>query len=337
MMKHILLPFRIQIRKPWLSIFLTVFLVLAVPLSAVSQDRILHHYDRLLDVCMLASGTVWAVGHNGLMLVSTDLGSTWMKKNAGTGEGLFSVFFITPEKGWITGESGLILNTTDGGNTWHRQGTGVTEQPLLKCFFISETRGWAAGTFGTVMTTADGGKNWRKTGFSRDMTFNDIYFLTADTGYAACEFEQVMMTRDGGETWHPSMAEGWGDLGHFFGIDLAGNSGAVAVGTSGNIKYTEDSGRTWQPAVNRDVSHSTLLKVGFFNPTHGVAVGLDGAMVFTRDGGRSWDPPRQITQFTWFSGLSLSKDGHGVVVGIGNILVTDDFGKTWHSPFNATM
>jgi photosystem II stability/assembly factor-like uncharacterized protein len=107
----------------------------------------------------------------------------------------------------------------------------------------------------------------------------------------------------------------------------------VVVGTGGNIRYTLDAGVTWQQAENNESKKTTLMKVKFFNDRQGVAIGLDGAMVFTKDGGLSWHPPNPITQFTWFSGLAVLKDGRGVVAGIGNVLITTDFGQTWTSPF----
>ena len=301
--------------------------------SIHAEETALHYYDKLLDVHMLDTGDAWAVGHVGKLIYSDNFGKDWVSLDAKTVKGLFSVFFVTPEKGWITGEAGLILYTEDGGKTWTTQGEGVTDQPLLKSFFLNESKGWAVGSFGTVLTTNDGGANWRKTAFSKDMSFNDIYFFDENKGYAAGEFENVMLTEDGGETWKPLIEQGWGDLGNYFGIAFTDENSAVIVGTSGNIKYTTDAGQTWQAAENNEANKSTLLKVRFFNEKQGVAIGLDGAMVFTKDGGLSWDPPTPITQFTWFSGISLLEDGHGVVVGIGNILITDDFGKTWDSPF----
>ena len=302
-----------------------------------AADDVLHYYDKLLDVQMQASGEVWAVGHVGKLLHSINFGKDWELMDAKTIKGFFSVFFVTPEKGWITGESGLILYTEDRGKTWTQQGKDVTDQPLLKSFFLNEDKGWAVGSFGTVLTTDDGGANWRKTGFSRDMTFNDVHFFDENLGYAACEFEMVLETRDGGETWAELMEQGWGDLGNYFGIAMLNRQKAVVVGTSGNIKYTNDGGKTWETAENNELNKSTLLKVAFFNDKQGVAIGLDGAMVFTKDGGLSWDPPAPITQFTWFSGISLLDNGKGVVAGIGNILITDDYGKTWVSPFEDTM
>ena len=303
------------------------------PGQALAQDDVLHYYDQLLAVDMLKTGEIWAVGHVGKIIYSPNFGKDWESLNAGTDKGLFSVSFATPKKGWITGEAGMILYTDDGGKSWTRQAEGITDMPLLNSFFLNEKKGWAVGTFGTVLTTDDGGETWTKTAYSRDMAINDVYFFDEKRGVAACEFEMVMKTEDGGETWKELMEMGWGDLGYYFGIAVHDEKNMLVVGTSGTIKYTTDGGKSWESAENNEANKSTLLKVQFFNDKQGVAIGLDGAMVFTKDGGLSWDPPTPITQFTWFSGISLLKDGHGVVVGIGNVLLTSDYGKTWTSPF----
>jgi photosystem II stability/assembly factor-like uncharacterized protein len=199
--------------------------------------------------------------------------------------------------------------------------------------FLNENTGWATGAYGTVLKTVDGGKTWVKSAFAEDMTFNDLRIFNENKVYAACEFDNIMLTEDGGETWKRLYQAGFEDIGNFFGIDFIDENRGVVVGTGGNIRYTLDAGVTWQQAENNESKKTTLMKVKFFNDRQGVAIGLDGAMVFTKDGGLSWHPPNPITQFTWFSGLAVLKDGRGVVAGIGNVLITTDFGQTWTSPF----
>ena len=325
----------------YLKLFISMSLVMLLgilvmgPSNVGAKEKVLHYYDELLDVCMLDTGQVWAVGHVGKVIRSENYGKDWEALDANTNKGLFSVWFVTPEKGVIVGEDGLILYTEDGGKTFTPNEEDITSYHLLKLFFLNETKGWAVGAYGTVITTNDGGATWQKTGFKKDISFNDLYFFDENKGYAACEFDNVFMTLDGGETWAPLMEEpgGWDEPGNFFGIDFIDENTGVVVGTTGNIKYTQDGGQTWESAENNDSTEATLLKVRFFNDKRGVAVGLDGGMVFTKDGGLSWDPPTPITQFTWFSGLSVLEDGKAVVVGVGNIIITDDFGKTWVSPF----
>ena len=303
------------------------------PEISAQEQNVLHYYDKLLDVILLEGGQIWAVGHDGKLIHSGNFGKDWVSQDAGVSKGLFSVFFISPEKGWISGEQGLILNTQDGGKTWTAQGEGISDQSLVMIKFINENVGWAVGSFGTVLRTQDGGANWKRSAFQEDKAFNDIYFFNENKGYAACEFDSVMMTEDGGESWKPQTEPGFGDIGNFFGVTFIDENRGFVVGTGGNIKYTLNGGAEWKQAENNEEKKSTLIKVRFFNDRQGVAVGLDGAMVFTKDGGVSWYPPSPITQFTWFSGLSVLNDGRGVVVGIGNILVTDDFGKNWVNPF----
>ncbi|MBA3031183.1 MAG: hypothetical protein FP816_20540 [Desulfobacteraceae bacterium] len=310
--------------------------------QARASEHILHYYDKFLDVQMLDTGQVWAVGHMGKLIYSEDYGKHWVALNTKTNKGLYSVYFITPETGWITGESGVILYTEDGGKTFTQQAEGVTNLPLFNSFFLNKKNGWAVGVWGTVLTTNDG-VNWRKTDFNKDLVINDIYFFDENKGYAACEFDTVMMTEDGGETWKALLKTDDWDTGNFFGIDFIDENTAVIVGTSGDIKYTKDGGQTWEDAknngpweesaYNNDPGRSTLLNVRFFNDKQGVAIGLEGAILSTKDGGLSWDPPSLITQFTWFSGISLLENGKGIIVGMANIIITNDFGKTWVSPF----
>lgn len=66
---------------------------------------------------------VWAVGHDEVILHSTDAGNHWVRQhvNVEAFGPLLDVLFIDPQHGFAIGTEGTLLETKDAGQTWSRQ------------------------------------------------------------------------------------------------------------------------------------------------------------------------------------------------------------------------
>jgi photosystem II stability/assembly factor-like uncharacterized protein len=104
----------------------------------------------LNGIHMLNSLTGWAVGASGLILKTTDGGSTWASQTSGTTTNLRSVHFVDASQGWAVGASGLILRSTDGGASWTPETSGVSTE-LRRVFFVNANTGYAVGLNGTIL------------------------------------------------------------------------------------------------------------------------------------------------------------------------------------------
>lgn len=104
----------------------------------------------------------------------------------------------------------------------------------------------------------------------------------------------------------------------------------VAVGESGSILRSSDSGRTWSPAVS--AARATLTGISFApSSQHGWAVGHDALILVTSDGGRNWRQQWQgdDLESSFLDVCALGED-HVIAVGAyGLFRVTRDAGKTW--------
>lgn len=60
----------------------------------------------------------FAVGRVGLIIKTTDGGSSWEQQNSGTSKFLNSVSCSNSEECWVVGENGVMLKTTTGGARW---------------------------------------------------------------------------------------------------------------------------------------------------------------------------------------------------------------------------
>lgn len=95
----------------------------------------------------------WIVGYEGLVLRSSDGGTSWVEYNLGTDTDLRYIWFEDSLHGWIQG--GKIFQTEDGGETWFE----YTDTYYSGKIFIDDSIGF--GMNGSKLyKTQDGGTNW---------------------------------------------------------------------------------------------------------------------------------------------------------------------------------
>src|SRR5690606_13888501 len=104
----------------------------------------------------------WAVGHDALILHSTDEGRTWVKQYQGDDleESFLDVLALDAQRVIAVGAYGLFAITADGGRTWTRRKIDADDYHLNRI-----TRGpsgtlYLAGEHGTLLRSADNGQTW---------------------------------------------------------------------------------------------------------------------------------------------------------------------------------
>lgn len=105
----------------------------------------------------------WAVGHDAVIVRTTDGGSTWERVH------------------------------------WDPD----AESPFLDVLFVNESRGFAIGAYGAFYVTADGGKSWTSERISEEDDFHLNQIARSATGklYIAAEAGAVYRSDDDGVTW----------------------------------------------------------------------------------------------------------------------------------------
>ncbi|MBU0460926.1 MAG: hypothetical protein KJ771_09050 [Nanoarchaeota archaeon] len=141
--------------------------------------------DTLYDVFFLDANNGWAVGSphdfgvgntRGLVLRTTNGGSSWSLINSGREESLTAVRFIDANNGWAVckgNNTGAIIKTTDGGLTWTEESTGSPGE-LYGLSLADSFSGWAVGG-----KTPPTGEIYR---FSTDPTITSINPSTTNQG-----------------------------------------------------------------------------------------------------------------------------------------------------------
>ncbi|MEZ5459841.1 MAG: YCF48-related protein [Steroidobacteraceae bacterium] len=229
----------------------------------------------------------WAVGHDELILATTDGGETWLRQHQ------------APER----------------------------EQPLLDVWFMDPDNGVAVGAYGTYFSTSDGGRSWQRRTFdaapapdapppSEDDEFAPDYHLNAIRGtgprwWIAAEAGHVYRSDDAGASWRTLPSPYAGSL---FGLLPLGGDSLLVYGLRGHLFRSDDGGQSWrelESGVNAMLTDGAVLTDGSL-----ALVGLAGTVLRSNDGGASWRAEQQADR----KGLAGVIEGAGLsllVVGEG--------------------
>jgi photosystem II stability/assembly factor-like uncharacterized protein len=148
----------------------------------------------------------WAVGHDAVVLHTTDAGENWELQHAAPDD----------------------------------------EAPLLSVWFEDETHGMAVGAFGLMVETRDGGGSWKRRSLSQseeeDYHLNEIFHGPEGSVFIAAEVGNVYRSRDKGVTFERLRL---GYEGSFWsGLDL-GDGSLLVFGMRGHVFRSDDLGENW--------------------------------------------------------------------------------------------
>ena len=202
----------------------------------------------------------WAVGHDSVILKTTDGGNHWRRVYFAPEEEtpLLDVWFENDQHGIAIGAYGLYLTTTDGGNTWHREHMNIVD----------------AVSHGTPE--------------NEDEDLVDLYDLhlnaiAADHNgnlYIVAEAGRIYRSVDKGKSWHELKSPYIGSL---FGILVLDDDSLLVFGLRGHLYHTYDHGNNWEEID----THTREMLTDGEELDNGdiVIVGLGGTVLVSMDKG----------------------------------------------------
>jgi photosystem II stability/assembly factor-like uncharacterized protein len=283
----------------------------------------------------LSSQEGWIIGDRGRIFYTTDGGKTLERLDAGTPRAFLSIACFPDKSLVLTGKSGIVYRSPNGGRTFEAQPSGV-ERNLVSVAFGDQKTGIAVGDAGTIVRTADGGSTWQKIAVPTDiplpeevadvversdLLFYDVSFPAPDRAWIVGEFGVILTSTDGGLTWSAQKSPVQSTL---FGVTFVDANNGWAVGMSAVMLRTRDGGATWQKLdIPKRPGFSLSLYTVAVKGKNAWAIGDSGFLLSSADGGETWkltDVPIQMAA-TWFRGLSLTADGHGMITGADGLLL----------------
>lgn len=210
----------------------------------------------LVDVFFVDATHGFAVGHDAVVLKTTDGGDSWTKVHFDPAlqQPLFSVWFADRNRGIAVGAYGLYLETDDGGETWERR------------VFLSEQ---LAGT-----EDEDEDDAFIDPEFGEDYHLNHI--VASDDGrlYMAAEAGRFYRSDDQGETWFSIPTPYAGS--YYRTLPLDGDA-LLILGMRGNVYFSPDAGENWEQV--RIATQSLLSEAVVLADGRVVLAGMAGALL----------------------------------------------------------
>lgn len=121
--------------------------------GGVLFTNVTHSYTvtHFFDVQVVTPTVVIATGQPGIILRSTDAGTTWSKISTpnNTNVQLLNMVFVNSTTGYIIGQSGMLYKTTDAGATWEQMTAGTAN--ALRGIDFNNGKGVAVGDLGTII------------------------------------------------------------------------------------------------------------------------------------------------------------------------------------------
>lgn len=224
----------------------------------------------------------WAVGHDGVVLASSDGGMTWTKQLDGRAANDLILADITAKLA-ANPESTELQALAAEAQRSQEQGP---DKPFLDVWFENEMHGYVVGAYNLLLETTDGGRTW-ESWFDRaeNPRLMNLYSIRPAAGgvYIAGEGGTVLKL-DPVARRFVSVSVDYG--GSLFGVVDAGDA-VLVFGLRGNAFRSADGGSTWTRIDTR--LPATIVSAA--RQDHGEIVLADqgGRIAISHDGARTFD------------------------------------------------
>lgn len=257
----------------------------------------------------------WAVGHDQVILHSSDGGLTWERQHAApfsednlddprNGAPFLDVLFLDANTGFAVGAYGLMMRTEDAGANWTSVPiTAQSEADAEEEEVVEADDSW---TFSDEDLMLEEESNPHLNGIA--VTGSGALFIAAERGSA-------YRSRDGGESWERLQLPYDGSM---FGVIGYGGDHVLLYGLRGHVFESTDLGDNWS-----EVETGTELSLQGGAPLNGngaVLVGSNGLLAWRNDGDGDFQSAKLSDAGSLASVLPVGGSGQLVCAGENGII-----------------
>ena len=145
----------------------------------------------------------WAVGHDNVILATTDGGLSWNHQytEGGIENRFLDVFFLDEGRGFAVGAYGLFAETFDGGERWTSREIFWEELHFNRISMAANGLLFIAVETGELLQSVDDGETWEEMDSPYDGSLFGVLPLGARTIIAYGLRGNVFRSSDGGVSW----------------------------------------------------------------------------------------------------------------------------------------
>lgn len=266
-------------------------------------------------VSFINANTGFVCGAEGLILKTTNGGTSWDTTILNTNPLLYKILFISSNIGFATSAYGQIWRTKDGGDDWESLTPTIGGVLIYDITFIDQSIGIAVGRKGVALDTAlimrtnNGGDTWEnfQTPFVPEL--RGVSFYNDFDGFAVGTGNLRIRSINSGQNWSQTTAS---PDALFFDVAATSSTNVYAVGPGG-VYLSTSAGNSWSSLYNTGYTNTIL----FLNATTGFCGGRDGNIWRTTNSGNLWiNQHAEITEE--FMDISFVDDNTGYAVGNSN-------------------
>ncbi len=254
----------------------------------------------MLSVCFPSSTIAYACGFRGLILKSTDGGSTWNTLTSGTTQSLYQIAFRDTLNGCVAGNNGTFLQTNDGGLNWNSTPFTFSHMNFRDLYYDQQKHiigvgGTDDGT-GWIFTSSDDGKTWNNYG-----TSSALYGIGWQ--HDALQNDFTVVGVGSFSLWTSNFGIYWGagypnTNANFYGLDFSDHDNGMGVTDGGFVMKTTDGAKTWKQGA-MITPPIALRAIKLLSGSEALVAGAKGIVLRSTNGGTTWDSLSRVFSGNW--------------------------------------
>lgn len=174
-----------------------------VPVAAKIVPKAIH--ARFMGIAVNPEGVALAVGERGIIIRSTDKGSSWQQMPSPVDITLASVTFETSQIVWAVGQAASILNSGDGGKTWKVVRYKPSDLRYYLKVAIHEGVIYVLASDGELWSSKDAGANWELAQLENGDAVPHLFSIAfvGQAGLISAEHGSVFFRGSNDAPWKP--------------------------------------------------------------------------------------------------------------------------------------
>lgn len=200
----------------------------------------------------------WAVGHDAVILATTDGGLSWslQHRDKQYDDPLLDVWFKDENNGYAIGAYGLFLSTNNGGKSWDRRQISEDDFHLNAICALNENELFIAAERGNLYQSTDGGYSWSSLPSPYPGSFFGISSINKDELLVYGLRGHLYHSTDKGQNWQEVAT---GTEASLMDATVLKNGTIHLVGLGGNILTSTNQGKSFSLRTRSDRKTLTAI------------------------------------------------------------------------------